>query len=190
MTNKREVAFVLRQHLEHLRTRWLAHANEAETYKNLYEEANLFVQRAIQRLSEDHPLHPFNYNQLFSDDYARQLAAEFEAQDAESNVDPELEGVVGIDEAPVEDEMILGGEHFNISDYNKSLLENANKATTGKVLVPDEEVRDKLEEQGYNPYVKEEDAEEVVQQVKRGNVSKLTDQYKETEVEDESSGSD
>ena len=149
MSDKREVAFILRQHLEHLRTRWLAHADEAETYKNLYEEANLFVQRAIQRLPEDHPLHPFNYNPLFSDDYAGQLASEFEAQDAEPNVDPELEGVVGLDEAPIEDEVEIpegyeefpgaDGQLFNISDYNKQVMEDAETATTGKSIRKEEE---------------------------------------------------
>lgn len=170
----------------------MAHANEAETYKNLYEEANLFVNRAIQRLPEDHPLHPFNYNALFSDDYARQLATVFEEQDAEPTNDPELDEIVGLDEVPVEDEMMLGGETFNVSDYNKKLLAEADKATTGKVLVPDEEVRDKLEEEGYNPYVKEEEAEDIVDLYKRATKDvrdeTLTDQYKE--AEDESTRSD
>lgn len=152
MTNKKEIAFVLSQHLEHLRTRWLAHANEAESYKNLYDEANLFVNRAIQRLPEDHPLHPFNYNELFSDDYARQLASEFEAQDAEPNIDPELEGVVGMDEAPIEDiveipegyEEFPGADNrlFNISDYNKQVMEDAETATTGKSIRKVEEEDD------------------------------------------------
>jgi hypothetical protein len=163
MTKKREIAFVLNQHLDHLRTRWLAHADEADTYKNLYEEANLFIQRAIQRLPEDHALHPFNYNALFSDDYARQLAAEFEAQDAESKFDPELDESVGVEEVPVSDNVNLehlqhsrhhigleslseevpgqdeDGRLFNISDYNKQVMKDAETATTGKVLKKEEE---------------------------------------------------
>lgn len=181
---KREIAYVLGQHLNQLRTRWIAHADEAKKYQNLYDEANLFVQRAIQRLPEAHPLHPFNYDNLFSDDYARQLATVFEEQDAEDNHDPELDEVVGVDDFPLEDEMMLGGEAFNVSDYNKALLANADKATTGKVLVPDEQVREKLQEEGYNPYVKEEEAEAVVEIVKRGGSKELTDQYKEQAKEE------
>lgn len=152
MSKKKEIAFVLSQHLDHLRTRWMAHANEAETYKNLYEEANLFVNRAIQRLPEDHPLHPFNYNQLFSDDYARQLATVFEEQDAEPTNDPELDEVVGIDEHPVEDEVERLPSHampkdypgtegtlFNISDYNKQVMEDAKTATSGKTIKKEED---------------------------------------------------
>lgn len=151
MTKKKEIAFVLRQHLDHLRTRWLAHASEADTYKNLYEEANLFVQRAIQRLPEDHPLHPFNYNVLFSDEYARKLAAEFEAQDAEPSFDPEMAETVGIEEVPVQDEISNlrvpeeypgqdeEGSLFNISDYNKQVIEDAKSATSGKTIQKEEE---------------------------------------------------
>ena len=140
MSKKKEIAFVLSQHLDHLRTRWMAHANEAETYKNLYEEANLFVNRAIQRLPEDHPLHPFNYNALFSDDYARQLATVFEEQDAEPTNDPELDEIVGIDEHPIEDEVEMSdGTLFNISDYNKQVMEDARVATSGKTIKKEED---------------------------------------------------
>lgn len=163
---KKEVTYVLSQHLNHLKTRWLAHANEAEDYKNLYEEANLFVQRAIQRLPEEHPLHPFNYNNLFSDEYAQQLASVFEEQDAEPTFDPELDETIGIDEIPVTDVIPrhLGfseeypgteGEEFNISEYNKKVIEeakNADENTVGKVLLP-EPLRKDAQEKGFNPYI-------------------------------------
>lgn len=140
-TNKREIAFALSQHLNHLRTRWLAYANEAKQYQDLYEEANLFVQRAIQRLPEDHPLHPFNYDDLFSDDYARQLATVFEEQDAEEQRDPELDEVVGMDDLPVEDKIdqVISSEEgypgqdtnvFDVSEYNKQVMKDAEEQGT------------------------------------------------------------
>lgn len=138
---KREIAYVLGQHLNHLRTRWLAHSGEAKQYQDLYEEANLFVQRAIQRLPEDHPLHPFNYDEMFSDDYARQLATAFEEQDAEEQRDPELDEVVGMDDLPVEDKIdqVLSSEEgypgqdtnvFDVSEYNKQVMKDAEEQGT------------------------------------------------------------
>ena len=143
MTEKKEIQFMLSQHLNQLQTRWLAHADEANKYKNLYEEAKLFVERAMERLPEDHPLHPYNYKNLFSEDYARQLATVFEEQDiaAADKSDPEMDEVVGLQDMPVDDKMDQvvsteegypgqDSETFDVSEYNKQIMQDAEEQGT------------------------------------------------------------
>lgn len=155
MENDRiDMSQIMKDQLNGLKTRWLAHANEAQRYKELYEEANLFLQRALERLPEGHPLRPDIYPGLVSDQYLSQLAEAFEELDTQSAFDPELDEVVGIEEIYLPDEY----KGFNVKEWNDKAFEAADEANESEENVTEEDTNAK--DSTVNPKADSDDLDE------------------------------
>lgn len=119
----------LEQQLTSLRERAVLLQHQASEATASYEEARLFLDRAGQRLSPDHPLHPLSYNGLVTPEYIAELAKAFEEQELQGREEVEEDRYVAIEEVVLPDDY----KGFDVSEWNKKAFDAAAKAESGDI---------------------------------------------------------